>query len=160
MKIKNLLIPLGLSISTLVFAHGDQHQKPSQTQSTYQQEEWGIAGNKNEVSKTIVIQMGDNMRFSPEKINIKLGDTIRFDILNKGKLLHEMVIGTKPVLDKHAEMMQKHPNMEHDEPYMAHVAPGKSSQIIWKFNRAGSFDFACLIAGHYQAGMVGKIEVK
>jgi plastocyanin len=27
------------------------------------------------------------------------------------------------------------------------------------FNRPGEFDFACLIAGHYQAGMVGKITV-
>lgn len=74
--------------------------------------------------------------------------------------MHEMVIGTKPVLDKHAELMLKNPNMEHDEPYMAHVAPGKTGEIIWKFNRSGNFEFACLMAGHYQAGMIGKIEVK
>ncbi len=55
--------------------------------------------------------------------------------------------------------MLKFPNMEHDEPYMAHVPPGKTGQIVWTFNRAGDFDFACLIAGHYQAGMVGKIIV-
>ena len=48
--------------------------------------------------------------------------------------------------------MVKFPNMEHDEPYMAHVAPGKTGEIVWTFNRAGDFDFACLIAGHYQAG--------
>jgi uncharacterized cupredoxin-like copper-binding protein len=56
--------------------------------------------------------------------------------------------------------MLKNPNMEHDEPYMAHVSPGKTGEIIWKFNRKGNFDFACLMAGHYQAGMIGKIEVK
>jgi uncharacterized cupredoxin-like copper-binding protein len=55
--------------------------------------------------------------------------------------------------------MIKFPTMEHDEPYMAHVAPGKTGEIIWTFNRAGQFEFACLIAGHYQAGMVGKIMV-
>jgi uncharacterized cupredoxin-like copper-binding protein len=104
--------------------------------------------------------MGDDMKFKPEKIDVKLGETIRFEIKNSGKLMHEMVIGTKSVLDKHAELMIKNPNMEHDEPYMAHVSPGKTGEIIWKFNRAGNFDFACLIAGHYQAGMVGKIEVK
>jgi uncharacterized cupredoxin-like copper-binding protein len=49
--------------------------------------------------------------------------------------------------------------MEHDEPYMAHVGPGKTGEIVWTFNRAGDFDFACLIAGHYQAGMVGKVKV-
>jgi uncharacterized cupredoxin-like copper-binding protein len=39
------------------------------------------------------------------------------------------------------------------------VAPGKTGEIVWTFNRAGQFDFACLIAGHYQAGMIGKITV-
>ena len=55
--------------------------------------------------------------------------------------------------------MVKFPTMEHDEPYMAHVKPGESGEIVWTFNRPGDFDFACLIAGHYQAGMVGKIKV-
>ena len=62
-------------------------------------------------------------------------------------------------LDEHAEAMLRFPGMEHDEPYMAHVAPGQSGEMIWTFNRAGEFDFACLIAGHYQAGMVGTIRV-
>jgi uncharacterized cupredoxin-like copper-binding protein len=70
---------------------------------------------------------------------------------NEGKLLHELVIGTKPVLEEHAALMVKFPNMEHDEPYMAHVPAGKTGEIIWTFNRAGDFDFACLIAGHYSA---------
>lgn len=55
--------------------------------------------------------------------------------------------------------MLKFPTMEHDEPYMAHVGAGKTGEIIWTFNRAGEFDFACLIPGHYQAGMVGKLKV-
>lgn len=160
MKFKFAYIFFGLALSQLTFAHGDQHKKPMHHQMTIQQEEWGIAGNNKEVARTIAVSMSDDMKFKPEKIDIKLGETIKFVIKNNGKLMHEMVIGTKPVLDKHAEMMVKHPNMEHDEPYMAHVSPGKSAEIIWKFNRPGKFDFACLIAGHYQAGMVGKIEVK
>lgn len=78
---------------------------------------------------------------------------------NSGQVMHEMVIGTKKELDEHAALMAKFPEMEHDEPYMTHVAPGKSGEIVWTFNRAGQFDFACLIAGHYQAGMTGKIIV-
>ena len=103
--------------------------------------------------------MLDTMRFVPDKIEVKQGETIRFVHTNEGKLMHEFVIGTKKELDEHAALMMKFPNMEHDEPYMAHVAPGKTGEIIWNFNRAGDFDFACLIAGHYQAGMVGKIKV-
>jgi uncharacterized cupredoxin-like copper-binding protein len=100
------------------------------------------------------------MKFTPAKIDVKQGETIKINITNNGKIMHEFVIGTKKELDAHAAVMLKHPNMEHDEPYMAHVAPGKTGSIVWTFNRAGDFDFACLIAGHYQAGMVGKIIVK
>ena len=160
MILKSIYLIIALTISHSSFAHGDQHKTLMNQQMTTQQEDWGIGGNKPEVNRTIAIAMSDEMKFKPAKIDIKLNETIRFVIKNNGKLMHEMVIGTKPILDKHAEMMLKHPNMEHDEPYMAHVSPGKSSEIIWKFNRPGSFDFACLIAGHYQAGMVGKIEVK
>lgn len=74
-------------------------------------------------------------------------------------MLHEFVIGTRAELDEHVAMMARFPGMQHDEPYMAHIAPGQSGEMIWTFNRAGEFDFACLIAGHYQAGMVGTIRV-
>ena len=84
---------------------------------------------------------------------------MKFVIKNNGKVMHEFVLGTKKELDEHAALMVKFPTMEHDEPYMAHVGPGKTGQIVWNFNKAGSFDFACLIAGHYTAGMVGKVTV-
>jgi uncharacterized cupredoxin-like copper-binding protein len=72
--------------------------------------------------------------------------------------MHEFVIGHKE-LDEHAALMVKFPDMEHDEPYMAHVPPGETGEIVWPSTSAGEVDFACLIAGHYQAGMVGKITV-
>jgi len=84
---------------------------------------------------------------------------LKLVLKNNGKQLHEFVIGSKKELEEHAALMMKFPNMEHDEPYMAHVPPGKTGEIIWTFNKPGTFDFACLIAGHYQAGMVGKIIV-
>jgi len=158
--IRKIVLALAIaSLPQLGLAHGDQHKKSAQA-ANFIQEDWGIGANKSEVNRTILITMTDKMRFHPEKIDVKLGETIRFQVKNEGKLMHEMVIGTKSVLDKHAELMLKNPNMEHDEAYMAHVAPGKTGEIIWKFNRKGGFDFACLMVGHYQAGMIGKIEVK
>ena len=71
-----------------------------------------------------------------------------------------MVIGTRAELESHAALMLKFPNMEHEEPYMAHVAKGRTGQMVWTFNRAGEFEFACLVAGHFQAGMVGRITVQ
>jgi uncharacterized cupredoxin-like copper-binding protein len=103
--------------------------------------------------------MLDKMRFSPERIEVRQGETIRFVLKNTGRLMHEFVIGTKEELDAHAALMKKFPKMEHDQPYMAHVAPGKSGEVIWTFNQPGDFNFACLIGGHYEAGMIGTIKV-
>lgn len=125
-----------------------------------EQKDWGIAGDPKRVARTIEIRMGDNMRFAPERLEVKLGETIRLVALNRGRVMHEIVIGTPQELRTHAEMMRKHPNMEHDEPYMAHVSPGKRGQIVWTFNRAGEFEFACLIPGHFEAGMIGRIVVR
>ena len=141
------------------FAHEGTPHKAKATAVVKEQKDWGIAGDAKSVKRTITLVMQDKMRFTPDTVTVKQGETIRFVVKNQGKLLHEMVIGTKKELDEHAAMMTKFPNMEHDEPYMAHVAAGKSQEIIWTFNRAGNFEFACLISGHYQGGMIGKISV-
>ncbi len=160
MKTMLFMLIAALSVTSVAaLAHGDEKDGAKKTTVKKEQKAWGIAGDAGAVKRTITMTMTDNMRFTPDKIDVKEGDTIKFVMKNDGKLLHEMVIGTKPVLDEHAALMVKFPGMEHDEPYMAHIAPGKTGAIIWTFNRAGNFDFACLIAGHYQAGMVGKITV-
>ena len=162
MKALRILVPAAILSLTLVGAAHAHDDKPSAKKSgpvIKEQKEWGIAGDAKAVKRTIAVKMLDTMRFVPDKIEVKQGETIRFVHTNEGKLMHEFVIGTKKDLNEHAALMLKFPNMEHDEPYMAHVAPGKTGEIIWNFNRAGDFDFACLIPGHYQAGMVGKIKV-
>ena len=159
---KKILAPLliGISIATMALptlAHQASHK--GHQDMPKEQKEWGIGGDAKAVTRTIEITMLDTMRFVPEQITVKQGETVRLTVKNVGKVMHELVIGTKQELDTHAEMMKKHPNMEHDEPYMAHVSPGKRADIIWNFNRTGQFDFACLLPGHYEAGMVGKINV-
>jgi uncharacterized cupredoxin-like copper-binding protein len=141
-----------------VFAHENQVHKTAGPVKK-EQKDWGIAGDAKAARRTITITMSDSMRFSPDRITVKRGETVKFVVKNKGGMLHEFVIGTPKELDEHAALMLKFPNMEHDEPYMAHVAAKKTGGVIWTFNRPGDFQFACLIAGHYQAGMVGTIKV-
>ena len=124
-----------------------------------EQKDWGIAADPRPGLRTVRFTMADTMRFTPDKLVVRQGETLRLVIRNQGAMLHEFVLGTKQQLDAHAALMLKFPTMEHSEPYMAHVGPGQTGQITWTFNRAGDFDFACLIAGHYQAGMVGKVSV-
>jgi uncharacterized cupredoxin-like copper-binding protein len=141
------------------WAHGDQHADNKKTPLKKEQKDWGIAAEPRAVRKTIRVGMRDTMRFSPAQMRFKQGDTVRFEVHNHGQVMHEFVIGTEKENREHAELMKKFPNMEHDEPYMAHVPPGKNASIVWQFNRTGQFEFACLIAGHYDAGMKGQITV-
>lgn len=147
-----------------VWAHGiEQHgQMPSNMPQSMMAEQypWGIMGKSSEVDREIRVSMTDNMRFTPDQITVKLNETIRFVVQNDGKVLHEFVLGTPDELQKHAEMMKRFPNMAHDEPYMAHVEPGKEAGVVWTFNRPGEFEFACLLPGHFEAGMRGKIVVQ
>ena len=148
------------SVAALSWAHGDMPKAAHNAHNTVKEQKvWGIGGDAKTATRTVTITMDDNMRFTPNKLSFKQGETVRFVIQNKGQLLHEMVIGTRQELDAHAAMMVKFPKMEHDEPYMAHVNAGQSGGLVWTFNRPGNFEFACLIAGHYQAGMVGTISV-
>lgn len=140
------------------FAHGNESHAPNATH-VKEQKDWGIAGDAKPSLRTITLTMTDDMRFTPKHFDVKLGETVRLRVINQGQLMHEVVLGTKATLDAHAQMMLKYPGMEHAEPYMAHVAPGKREDLVWSFNRAGNFDFACLIAGHYQAGMTGTFTV-
>ena len=142
------------------FAHGTGSHDPAPQQPwAAEQKGFGIAGDASRVSRTIHIRMNDRMRFEPAHIHVRQGETIRFVHRNVGKVMHEMVIGSRADLEDHAALMRKFPDMEHDAPHMAHVAAGKRGQMIWQFNRAGEFEFACLIPGHFESGMRGTIKV-
>lgn len=161
--IRTLGIALGLAWVFALPAQAHEkahpHTAAASTAADKEQKDWGMAGDAAAVKRTVTIVMDDKMRFSPNQISVRQGETLRLLVRNRGKLLHELVIGTRQELDAHAAMMAKHPGMEHDEPYMAHVDAGKTGELIWHFNRPGDFAFACLINGHYQAGMTGTIRV-
>ena len=153
------LVVAALASTGWAHAHGDAAHAAKAGPVKKEQKLWGIAGDAKAVSRTINVTMLDTMRFSPDRVEVKLGETVRFAHKNAGAQLHEFVIGTPEENDAHAALMLKFPGMEHSEPYMAHVGAGKTGEIIWTFNKPGEFDYACLIAGHYQAGMKGKIIV-
>ena len=142
-------------------AHGEKpHAKKEARAVSTEEKSFGREGDPKKVSRTINVDMSDRMRFKPAELTIRQGDTVRFRVRNSGKVMHEMVLGTMEELKAHAEVMRKHPGMEHDEPYMAHVAPGKTETMVWQFTKAGEFHFGCLVPGHFEAGMIGKVVVK
>jgi uncharacterized cupredoxin-like copper-binding protein len=119
----------------------------------------GQAGEASKVGRTINIEMTDAMRFTPDKVVAKRGETIRFVVTNSGKLKHEFNLGTEADLKAHYELMKKFPGMEHDEPNQVSLESGKTGEVIWHFTKAGKVSFACLHVGHYDAGMKGSVSV-
>jgi len=128
-----------------------------------EQTAFGIAGDPAKTSRTIAIDMSDDMRYAPATVDVKLGETVRFVVANKGATMHELVLGTPKDIAQHAQSMSKAPvgmaHHDHQMPSMVHVHPGGSGEIVWRFNRAGTFAYACLIPGHYEAGMKGTVNV-
>jgi uncharacterized cupredoxin-like copper-binding protein len=124
---------------------------------------FGEPGDAEKPSRELVVLMRDadgKMVFSPDKITVKKGEQIRFKLKNEGVLDHEIVLATLEANLKHAKEMEKNPDMEHDDPNAKRLTPGQSGEIVWKFTKAGTFDFSCLIPGHREAGMSGTIIVK
>jgi uncharacterized cupredoxin-like copper-binding protein len=123
----------------------------------------GEPGDPKKPARTIQVTMreGDGkMMFQPDRVEVKRGEQVRFKIRNSGLLEHEFILATTDENLKHAEQMMKNPEMEHDDPNGKSVAPGKNSEILWRFSKAGQFEFGCLIPGHREAGMTGTVVVK
>ncbi|QRX83393.1 plastocyanin/azurin family copper-binding protein [Glaciimonas sp. PAMC28666] len=150
-------IVCAFTISTLTIpslSHADtQHRQTTDTDTA------GSPGKAGAASRTIHIEMADDMRFTPSDVTVKQGETIKFVVANKGKLVHEMVIGNAAELAEHAQLMRKMPDMKHEEANQITVEPGKTANLIWKFSKAMKVDFACLEPGHFEAGMKGKVNV-
>jgi uncharacterized cupredoxin-like copper-binding protein len=161
MKAIGIAMLLGIAAGQ-AWPHGDATRAGKAKPGAILTEEraFGKQGDPGKAVRSIEIDMADTMRYTPAHIGVKRGETIRFELRNSGKVMHELVLGTMQDLKQHAELMRKHPGMEHDEPHMAHVAPGKRERLVWQFTRPGEFYYGCLVPGHFEAGMIGKVVVK
>ena len=144
-----LALIAALALPVLTFADGMHMHGKEQTAQT-----------PARIDRTVIIEMNDNMRFTPPQLTATAGETVRFVVRNSGKLRHEMVIGSIEDLKAHAEMMRQMPGMSHAEGNQVGVDPGQTGELVWRFAKAGEVDFACLEPGHFEAGMKGRIIVR
>ncbi|CCE04728.1 putative Copper tolerance protein (Cupredoxin) [Bradyrhizobium sp. STM 3843] len=119
----------------------------------------GEPGDPKQPARTIEVLLSE-MEFTPARIEVKRGEQIRFVLRNTGKEDHEFLLATTEENLKHAAVMKKFPNMEHDEPNGVRLAPNKTAEIVWKFTKAGTFEYSCLIPDHRDYGMTGHVTVK
>jgi uncharacterized cupredoxin-like copper-binding protein len=123
----------------------------------------GEPGDPSKPARVVEVKMfegGGKMGFAPARIEVRKGEQIRFVLANDGEEDHEFMLATVKENRKHAEVMKKNPDMEHDDPNGKRVMPYGSGEIVWKFTKRGEFEFACLIPGHYDKGMFGRVIVK
>ena len=125
----------------------------------------GEAGNPARVTRTVTIRMSE-YAFDTQSLTFKAGETVKFIVINNGKLKHELTVGTAEEQKAHRAAMQSMSDMNHDEhshdmPANAiHVNPGETREFVWHFTKAGSLQFACNYPGHADLGMEGSISVK
>lgn len=139
--------------------HG-QHDHSGHTPGMSHGTTVGREGRPQDVTQTIQIDMHDQNRFTPNQVEIKAGETIRFFVRNMGQIQHEFVIGTQKELREHAEMMKNMPHMAHNDPNMITLKPRQRGGVVWHFDKPGTYYFGCLEPGHFEGGMVGTIIVK
>lgn len=124
----------------------------------------GQPGDPKKAARIVMVTMRETedgkMIYVPNKVDVKRGEQIRFIITNAGEIPHEFTLASVEDNLRHAEEMKKNPEMEHDDPNSKTIQPKKKAEIVWRFSKAGTFEFACLIPGHREAGMIGTVGVK
>lgn len=146
-----LAMVLALGMAAPLHAHEGEHFSA------------GEPGDATKPFRTVPVSMheGDGtMGFTPSSLDVKKDEQVKFVITNSGALAHEFVLADAKANLKHAALMQKYPDMEHDDPNGKTVQPNGKTEILWRFSKPGTFEFACLIPGHREAGMIGKVTVK
>lgn len=123
------------------------------------------------VSRSISVDMQDTMRFSPDQISVDAGETIKFVVHNSGKLPHEMVLGSEESLKNHAAEMKQasaqksghtdsHDHSAASDFLALHVQPGDTREWVIRFEKTQKLQMACLVPGHFEAGMKGQLTVQ
>lgn len=129
----------------------------------HEETEFGKPGDPKKPARIVQVVMREadgKMLYLPDRITVRKGEQVRFQLRNNGEIDHEFVIGTFEENRRHMKAMEAHPDMEHDDPNAKRLKPKATGEILWQFTKAGTFDFSCLIPGHREAGMFGSIVVE
>jgi uncharacterized cupredoxin-like copper-binding protein len=160
MKVYRAVFVCGALLATTAAVAGPGGAGHSHSHSSFSAGEPGDPKKPARVVNVVMREADGKMMFVPDRVEVKRGEQVKFVLRNGGELEHEFVLATTAENLKHAEEMKKNPDMEHDDPNAKRLDPKKSGDLVWKFTKAGEFEYGCLIPGHREAGMIGTIVVK
>jgi uncharacterized cupredoxin-like copper-binding protein len=160
MRVLPLVLSAALALppASIAWADPGHHGHDHAPEAAY-----GRPGDPARGGRVVQVTMGETengMVFAPSRIEVRRGEQVQFVLRNGGELEHELVIGTVEANRRHAEEMASHPDMAHEDLNAKRLGPKTSRVLRWQFTQAGTFEYACLIPGHREAGMVGTVVVK
>ncbi|MCE6961835.1 cupredoxin family protein [Cereibacter sphaeroides] len=124
----------------------------------------GTPASAGAATRSVTVSMAETadgrMIFRPARLSVAAGETVRLLIRNDGQQEHEFMMGSAPEIAAHKRLMEETPDMPHTEANAVRLDPGASGEIVWSFGQRGRYEFACLILGHYEAGMHGPLVVE
>jgi uncharacterized cupredoxin-like copper-binding protein len=150
------LLPLPAAAHSEHEGHGDH---AAQASPGFPAGEPG-AGKSDRTIKIVMQDADGTMTFSPSNLDVRRGEQVKFVLTNDGTVDHEFLIDTPANNAVHKAAMSADPEMQHDEPNGRRLKPGETAELLWRFTKAGTFEIACLIPGHFESGMKGEVSVK
>ena len=125
----------------------------------------GAPADAAKATRTVELRAGDDLRFQPDQVQVKVGETVTFRIVNVAGVEHDFTLGDESVQSDHEKEMQAmssggdHAHAMGDSANAIHIAPGQTKDITWTFTKAGTTLYGCHEPGHYASGMKGTITV-
>lgn len=121
---------------------------------------WGEPAEASQADRVVEVTMLDTLAFEPASIEVKVGETITFKLVNAGKIQHDFTLGDEETQDEHdADMASGMTGMGQEEPNAMTLDPGATGEMTWRFTAPASILFGCHIPGHYAGGMVGTMMI-
>jgi len=105
-----------------------------------------------------------DIAYSPERVEVRRGETVTFVFHNTGKVVHDAFLGDEAAQTNHEHEMGETgmagmAGMHHDDTGTT-VRPGQVATFTHTFTRTGSTFIGCHEPGHYQAGMKLTVRVR
>lgn len=110
------------------------------------------AGAGQGADRTIDVEMRD-IAFSPTSVDVRVGETVRFNFKNTGQVTHDAFIGDSAAQDGHEKEMREGHAGHGGNKNGVSVKPGKSASLTHTFDRPGQLLVGCHEPGHYTGGM-------
>lgn len=152
-------LPLALASLLVAAAGASAHDDAGMPETFAAGAPGASTGAARTIDLTIREQQDGRMSFGIGDLEASRGEQVRFVVRNDGKAPHEFRLDSKAGNTAHKAMMAEMPGMVHHDANAVSVAPGQTKTLVWRFTKPGTYEFACLLPGHYEAGMHGRVVV-